>query len=302
MLSLSYYTPMAFNLARIVLILILAYICTRVVGRLLQTLRRYVIKMMLKAGGGTEYEIEKRVQTVSGLMRKALFLVLWSMAGIMILKELNFDIRPLLAGAGVVGVAVGFGAQSIVKDVLGGLFLLMENQIRVNDVAVINGTGGLVEEMNLRTTVLRGEDGAVHVFPNGSIQSLSNLTREYSFYLFNLSVSYKEDPDRAMAMLKEIADQMMGEEPYHSAILAPLDVMGVDRLADSGVIIRARFKTLAGKQWLVGREMNKRIKKRFEEAQIDMPFPTQTVHVVSEMTEEMRNELKQVVREVMKES
>jgi small-conductance mechanosensitive channel len=199
----------------------------------------------------------------------------------MILKEMNFDVRPLLAGAGVVGVAVGFGAQSIVKDIVSGLFLLIENQVRVNDVAVINGKGGLVEEINLRTTVLRAEDGSVHVFPNGSIQSLSNLTREYSYYVFNLSVDYKEDPDHVAKVLKEIADQLQSEDPYHSAILAPLEVMGVDQLGDFAVLIKARFKTLPGQQWLIGREMNRRIKKRFEEAQIEMPFPTQTVNLVA---------------------
>jgi moderate conductance mechanosensitive channel len=301
MWSLAYYVPLLSNLARIALILILAYVCTLVVGRLLRGLRNYVIKMMLKAGGGTEYVIEKRVQTVSSVARKALFLVGWGIAWIMILREMNFDIGPLLAGAGVIGVAVGFGAQSIVKDVLGGLFLLMENQIRVNDVAVINGKGGLVEEINLRTTVLRADDGAVHIFPNGSIQSLSNLTREYSYYLFNLSVAYKGDSDHAIDVLKEIADQLMNEEPYHSAILAPLDVMGVDELGGFAVLIKARFKTLPGKQWLIGREMNRRIKKRFEEARIEMPFPTQIVHVVPEISLELRGELKELVREVIKE-
>jgi small-conductance mechanosensitive channel len=255
---------------------------------------------MLKAGGGTEYEIEKRVQTVSGVARKALFVLVWTLAGIMILREMNFDIGPLLAGAGIIGVAVGFGAQSVVKDVLGGLFLLIENQIRVNDVAVINGKGGLVEEINLRTTVLRAEDGAVHIFPNGSIQGLSNLTREYSYYVFNLSVAYQEDPDHVLEVLKEIADGLMGEEPYRPAILAPLDVMGVDQLGDFAVLIKARFKTQPGKQWLIGREMNRRIKKRFEEARIEMPFPTQTIHVVSGISPELRSELKQVVREVIK--
>jgi small-conductance mechanosensitive channel len=164
MWSLGYYVPLLFNLARIALILILAYVCTLVVGRLLRGLRNYVIKMMLKAGGGTEYEIEKRVQTVSSVARKALFLVVWGIAWIMILTAMNFDIGPLLAGAGVIGVAVGFGAQSIVKDVLGGLFLLMENQIRVNDVAVINGKGGLVEEINLRHGAARRRRRGTH-FP-----------------------------------------------------------------------------------------------------------------------------------------
>ena len=280
MARLDYYLPMLFNLARIALIVLFAFICTRAMGRLFHGLRNYIVKMMLKAGSGNEYEIEKRVQTVSGVTRKALFLMVWSIALIMILKEMNFDVRPLLAGAGVIGVAVGFGAQSVIKDILSGLFLLMENQIRVNDVAVINGKSGLVEEINLRTTVLRGEDGAVHIFANGAIQSLSNLTREYSFYVFNLSLDYKENTDHAAEVLQEIANQLQSEEPYHSAILAPLEVMGVDQLGDFAVMIKARFKTLPGQQWLIGREMNRRIKQRFEEAQIEMPFPTRTVHIV----------------------
>lgn len=280
MLHLDYYLPLAFNLARILLILVFAFLCTRGMERLSHGLRNYIVKMMLKAGGGSAYEIEKRVQTVSGVTRRAMFVLVWVIALIMILKELNFEIWPLVTGAGVIGVAIGFGAQSVIKDVLGGLFLLMENQIRINDVAVVNGKAGLVEEINLRTTVLRGEDGAVHVFANGSIQSLSNLTREYSFYVFNLSLDYKENTDHAIQVLKEIADQLQNEEPYHSAILAPLEVMGVDQLGDSAVVIKARFKTMPGQQWLIGREMNRRIKQRFEEAQIEMPFPTRTVHIV----------------------
>ena len=301
MLHLDYYLPQVFNLARIALVLIFAFISTRAMGRLLRGLRNYIVKMMLKAGSGNQSEIEKRVQTVSGLARKASFFLVWTVALIMILKELNFEIWPLVTGAGVIGVAVGFGAQSVIKDILSGLFLLMENQIRVNDVAVINGKSGLVEEINLRTTVLRAEDGAVHIFPNGAIQGLSNLTREYSYYVFNLSVDYKENTDHAIELLKEIAGQLQDEEPYHSAILAPLDVMGVDQLGDFAVLIKARFKTLPGQQWLIGREMNRRIKQRFEDAHIDMPFPTRTVHVISEMSPELRSELKQVVRAVIKE-
>ena len=161
-----------------------------------------------------------------------MFVLIWAVALLMVLKEMNFDVRPLLAGAGVAGVAVGFGAQSIIKDVLGGLFLMMENQIRINDVAVINGKGGLVEEINLRTTVLRAEDGAVHIFPNSSIQSLANLTREYSYYVFSISVAYKEDTGHVIDVLKELGAQLMADDPYHAAILEPLEIMGVDKLGD----------------------------------------------------------------------
>jgi small conductance mechanosensitive channel len=219
----------------------------------------------------------------------------------MILKEMNFDVRPLLAGAGIAGVALGFGAQSIVKDVLAGLSMMLDNQVRVNDIAVINGKGGLVEEINLRTTVLRGEDGAVHIFANGNIQTLSNLTREFSFYVFNISVSYHGDTDTAVAALQQIGAALASEEPYQSAILAPLEIWGVDKLSDSGVIIKARFKTLPGKQWLVGREMNRRIKKHFQESEIEIPFPTQTLYLSPILSQELRGELKQVVREVLRE-
>jgi small conductance mechanosensitive channel len=280
LLNPDYYAPFLSNAIRIVLILVFAYIATRAVARVLRALRSYMVKMMLKSGGGNEYEIQKRAETIQNLAGKALFMLIWIIAGIMILNEMNFDVRPLLAGAGVAGVAIGFGAQNIIKDVLGGIFLMMENQIRVNDVVVINGMTGLVEEINLRTTVLRGEDGAVHIFPNGIIQGLSNLTREYSYYVFNLSIAYTDDIDRVVTVLKGIGEELGQEEPYRAAVLAPIEVLGVDKLADSGAVIKARFKTVPNQQWIVGREMNRRIIKRFEEAKIGMPSAAPTVNVV----------------------
>ena len=279
LLNPDYYAPVFSNAVRILLILVFAYIATRAVARLLLGLRNYTVKMMLKSGG-TEYELEKRAETIENLSGKALFVLIWIIAALMILKEMNFDVRPLLAGAGVAGVAIGFGAQNIIKDVLGGLFMMMENQIRVNDIAVINGHTGLVEEINLRTTVLRGEDGAVHIFPNGVIQGLTNLTREYSYYVFNLSIAYAEDTDHVVTVLKGIADELSQEEPYRSVVLAPLEVLGVDKLADSGAVIKARFKTIPNQQWIVGREMNRRIIKRFTEAKIALPSTSPIVNVV----------------------
>jgi moderate conductance mechanosensitive channel len=271
LLNLDYYLPMLFNAVRIALILLFAYVATRAVGRALRGLRNYTVRMMLKRGDGSESEIEKRARTITSLARKTLFFLIWIIAGLMCLREMNFDVRPLLAGAGVAGVAIGFGAQSIIKDVLGGVFLMMENQIRINDVAIINGKGGLVEEINLRTTVLRGEDGAVHIFPNGSIQSLSNLTRDYSFYVFTLTISYNDDTDRVVEILKAIAAELSQEEPYKAVVLAPIEIWGVDKLGDSGAVVKARFKTAPNQQWTVGREMNRRIIKRFEDAKISMP-------------------------------
>ncbi len=299
--SFDYYIPYIKDGARIVLIILFAWVLTVVAQRAIKGLRKYAVRMMSKSGNTTEYEVEKRATTVAGVARKSIVFVIWMVALLMMLQKLGFEIGPLLASLGVVGVAVGFGAQSLVKDILGGVFLLLENQIRVNDVAVINGTGGLVEEINLRTTVLRAENGAVHIFPNGSIQSLSNLTRDYSYYVFELTVDGAADTGKVAAELKQIAENLATEEPYKAIILAPLEIYGIDRFADSGIVIKGRFKTLPGKQWPLGREMNRRIKDGFAEAGIEMPFPTRTIQLKQAVTPELRDELKRAIREVMSE-
>src|SRR5713226_666073 len=244
------------NAVPVALLLILAFVATLLTRRIIRALRKYAVKMMLQTGGVTDYEREKRAHTIALVVGRTLSFAIWTTAILMVLEEMQFDVRPLLAGAGIAGVAIGFGAQNIVKDVIGGVFMLMENQIRINDVAVINGKSGVVEEINLRTTVLRGDDGAVHIFPNGGIASLSNLTRGHSFAVFSISVSYREDTDRVVDVLKQIGEQLSQDESYRQLVLAPLEVLGVDALADSGVVIKARFKTIPSKQWIVGREMN----------------------------------------------
>ena len=198
-------------------------------------------------------------------------------------------------------MAVGFGAQSLIKDVLNGMFLLIENQLRINDVAVINGTSGLVEEINLRTTVLRGEDGAVHIFPNGSIQKLSNLTRDFSYAVFNVTVEYSQDLDRVMKVVSELGAELRAEEPWARTILDPLEMWGVDSLADSGAVIKFRLRTAPMKQWSIAREMNRRLKRRFEETGIDLAFPSHTVYLAPETATGLREELRAVVREVLAE-
>jgi len=292
---------------RIAVILVAALIVVRVVNKAVPRLRVRAVKRMTRARG-TDLELEKRAATLGSIFRKTVTALAWVVALVMVLREAGFDIAPILAGAGILGLAVGFGAQNLVRDVISGVFLLLENQVRVNDVAIINGTGGLVEEINLRTIVLRGLDGTVHIFPNGTITTLSNMTREYSYYLFEIGVAYKENTDQVVEVLRGIAEQMKNEPPYDAWILEPLDVLGVDKFADSAVIIKVRIKTLPVKQWVVGREMNRRIKKKFDELGIEIPFPHTSLYFgeaskpfAVRLADTDREQLKEAIREVLRE-
>lgn len=230
-------------------------------------------------------EVEKRIATLSTIFRRMAFVAIIVIAVIMFMDELGFDVKAMIAGVGIVGVAVGFGSQNLVRDVISGLFVIFENRIRVGDVAVINGTGGTVEQVNLRTIVLRSLDGTIHVFPNGEVTSLSNMTHEYSFYVFSVGVSYREDTDRVSDVLREVGLETAKDPQFRDMIMEPLEVLGVDSFADSAVIIKARIKTVPVMQWAVGREINRRIKKRFDELGIEIPFPQRTIHIARDSQE-----------------
>lgn len=281
--------PYIFETLHIVFIFVFAWVASRLARRVIRSLEAYSIRMMLRKNDVPDFEIRKRVETISAVGRGALSLLIWSIAVMMALYEMHFDVRPLIAGAGIVGVALGFGAQNLVKDILSGFFLLVENQIRINDVAVVNGQSGLVEEINLRTTVLRSEDGAVHIFPNGSINKISNLTRDFSYAVLSVTIAYREDADRVIEAIRGIVTELRAQEPFGQMIVADVDMYGVDALADSGFVIKFRVRTLPMKQWTVAREMNARIKKRFAEAGIDMPFPTRTIELGSETLAGLRD-------------
>lgn len=222
-------------------------------------------------------EAKQRIKTLSELLRKAGITVLWIIAAMMVLKEVGIDIGPLLAGAGIAGLAVGFGAQNLVRDVVSGFFILLENQIGVGDVAVINGTGGLVEEVNIRTIVLRDAAGTVHVFPNGTISTLSNMTKDWSAMVFDIGVAYKEDTDRVSKIMIEVAEELRADGEFKDRILEPMELMGVDSFGDSAVVIKARLKTKPIQQWAVGREYRRRLKKAFDEKGVEIPFPYRTI-------------------------
>ncbi len=256
---------------RVVVILALAWLFTRIARRLLARLRNYTIRVMDRRHEGSTIEMEKRATTLISVLSKLSSMVVWLVALVMALTELNFHIEPLLAGLGVAGLALGLGAQTLIKDWLGGLFLLLEDQLRIGDSVIINGISGGVEEINLRTTQLRGENGAVHIIANGSITTLSNLTREYSYYVFETTIAHGADSDRALSILGSVGAELEHEEPYRELIIAPIEVMGVDRLLDRGITLKARIKTLPSKQAVVGRELNRRVKARLDAEKI--PFP-----------------------------
>jgi small conductance mechanosensitive channel len=264
--------------AKIAGLILAAMILTWLIRRTIHHLRGRMTQIMNRHPAVSQQEIDKRAATIGGVASKAGSVAIWCLVAVWTLKEIGFDIAPLLTGAGIAGLAVGFGAQNLVRDVISGLFILLENQVRVGDVAVINGTGGLVEEINLRTIVLRSQDGAVHVIPNGAITSLTNLTREFSFYVFETGVAYKEDTDRVVEVLKQVAAEVREDPAFQNDVLEPLEVLGVDRFADSAVMIRSRVKTHPGRQWAVGREMNRRIKQRFDALGIEIPFPHRSVY------------------------
>lgn len=224
------------------------------------------------AAAGSE-ERRKRAQTVGATARRFFSILIWTAAALMALRELDVDIRPVLTGAGIIGLAIGFGAQTLVKDIISGLFLIAEDQVRIGDVVLINGVGGAVEEINLRTIVLRDFEGVVHTIAAGDIRTLANRTKDFSCYVIDLGVSYDDDTDRISEVVREAARELMLDPRYAASILEPLEVVGVDAFKASEVTLRFRIKTLPLKQWEVGRELRRRIKKSFDAHGIRIPFP-----------------------------
>jgi small conductance mechanosensitive channel len=230
-------------------------------------------------------ERAKRARTLGSVVRNASTAVIGGIAGLMILREFGLDITPVLTGAGIVGLAVGFGAQTLVRDVISGFFLILEDQVRVGDVAAINGTGGLVEELNLRTIVLRDIEGTVHVFPNGSINTLANRSKDFSFYVVDLAIPYREDPDRIAEIVRETGAELKTDPAFAPFILEPVEVLGVDAYTDWAVMMKFRIRTVPLKQWEVGRELRKRLRKALDRHGVEVPFPGRIVNLRGNVAE-----------------
>jgi len=253
-------------LLKALLVLVGAMVLVWVARRTVGVLRFRLLRLMKPQNGTDQIELEKRAATVSGALQTVLAVFIWIGAIGLCLKQLGLEVAPLMAGAGAAaGIAIGLGGQGLARDVISGVFVLLEDQIRVNDIAIINGVSGVVEELNLRTTVLRDAEGVVHVFPNGAITSLANRTRVYSCYVLTFGVAFDADVDHAIEALREIDAGLRSDEAFGPMMLEPVEVWGVDQFLDTGVVVKARLKTMPGRQWDVGREMNRRVRNGFRE-------------------------------------
>jgi len=262
------------KLISVAVIWVLAWVGMQVV----KLIARRIIAAVDDGDDSTMTLAEKRGHTVAQLLR-SVGRVLMVVLALLLTLNLFIDIAPLLAGAGIVGLAFSFGAQSLVKDVITGFFLLVDNSIAVGDVVEIAGKSGTVERVNLRVVHLRGLDGSVHIVPNGQILVVSNMTRGWSRAVVDIGVAYETDIDHALAIIGDEAARMASDDHWKSRLDGVPEVQGVQSLGDNAVTIRVLLRTLPGRQWEVGREFRRRIKDRLDREQIEIPFPQQTIHV-----------------------
>lgn len=245
----------------------------------LALLRRGIRRFRAYMESRSSAEEFKRVGTLCRAFRYIGSVVITIVAGMLVMNELGISIAPVLATAGVAGIAIGFGAQSLVKDYFAGLFLLLEDQIRQGDVVQIAGIGGLVEEVTLRYVRLRDFDGHVHFVPNGEIKIVTNRTRDFAEAVIDAGVAYREDCDEALAVMREVGQAMRADPAWAPRLPAEIEIIGVERWADSAVILRVRFRVVPPiEQWNVRREFLRRLKKAFDKRGIEIPFPHLTLY------------------------
>ncbi len=261
---------------KILLIIVLSVVAYFALRRLVPPIMKRAVAAQMR--GKDEDEAKQRADTLAGVLIKTSVVIVAIVALFTILAEVGVSIAPALAGFGVVGIAVGFGAQSLIKDLIAGVFILLENQYSVGDVVRIAGITGLVEEINLRRTVMRDLDGVVHSVPNGEITVASNYTKEWSRVNMNISVGYGEDLDRVIEVINRIGRDMANEPYWASVMLTPPQVLRVDAFEDSGIAIKILGDSKPIKQWEIMGELRRRIKRVFDEEGIEIPWPHTKVY------------------------
>lgn len=263
---------LATTVAHVLLILAMAWLAVRLAGRALARLRTHMDQ------DASDLERSKRLKTLEQVSRYVIAVTITLVTAMLVLSEIGISIAPILAAAGVLGIAVGFGAQSLVKDYFTGLFLLLENQVRQGDVVEVAGKGGLVEEMTLRYIRLRDYEGTVHYIPNGTIDTVTNRSRSYAYAVIDIGVAYREDIDEVYAVMRQVAGELRADPLMAGKIEEDLEIAGIDQWGDSSVVIRCRFKVRPLEQWDVRRAYLYRLKKAFDAAGIEIPFPHLTVY------------------------
>jgi len=211
----------------------------------------------------TDQEWQRRAATLGGILSSTVTTIVGFVAILMLLRELSVDVVPILTGAGIAGLAIGFGAQYLVRDVIAGFFLIMEDQVRVGDMARINGVSGTVEQINLRTIVLRDNEGAVQVFPNGTITGLANLSKLYAYAVVDVKIAYGENMDRVIGTAREVGASMEHDAAWGPLLIGPLEIAGIESLADGAATLRVRFKTQPLNQGRVANELRRRLMTTF---------------------------------------
>ncbi|MGV8891832.1 MAG: mechanosensitive ion channel family protein [Burkholderiaceae bacterium] len=257
----------------ILLILILTWVLLHVSNKGILVLQNYSERR-----SGSDLENLKRIETLGRVFHYISTVLIYVVAGMVILSELGVSIAPILATAGVLGIAVAFAAQSLIKDYFNGIFLLLENQVRQGDVIDAGGKSGLVEEVTLRYIRLRDYDGNVHFVPNGIITTVTNMSRGFAFAVVNVGVAYREDTDAVVKLMLQVGENLRQDEAIGPQIMEDLEMAGVDKLDSSAVVIRCRFKVLPLQQWGVRREFLRRLKQAFDQHGIEIPYPHMTVY------------------------
>ncbi len=265
-------------LPTLIFLAIVGFILFRLNKMFIKNVRKIAMRGARKLDDIKKKELEKRVDTLCDILKGIVNISIWGIIILVLLKLLNIDIGPLVAGIGIIGVALGFGSQELVRDVISGLFILSENQIRTGDVGIINGTGGFVEKIGLRTIILRDFEGTVHIFQNGKINTLSNMTKDWSAVVFEIGVAYKEDVDNVIQVMETTGKELRKKEEFKDKIIEDIEIFGVERFDTSSVVIKARLKTKPIEQWTVGREYRKMLKKAFDINNIEIPFPHTTLY------------------------
>ncbi|HEX4984770.1 MAG TPA: mechanosensitive ion channel family protein [Burkholderiales bacterium] len=264
--------PIANSGLHILLVLIIAWVASAVVKRAVRAFRLRLSSRL------DDRETAKRAETLGRVFRYIATVVIWLIAVLVMLSEIGISVAPILGAAGVAGLAIGFGAQSLVKDYFTGFFLLLENQIRQGDVVQVADHAGLVEEVTLRFVQLRDYDGNVHFVPNGTITTVVNMSRGYAQAVVDVGVAYKEDIDRVIRIMLEVAESLRSDKEFGTRILDPFELAGVESLDNAAVVIRGRFRVLPLEQWNVKREYRRRLKYAFDRHGIDIPSVRVAIH------------------------